>query len=236
MKSPKKSLLRSDSISSMDEFHVSPRSGDTSLLIQLKTLWGFKGFPWILLFTFTYIAAGYMPSVFMPAYGAEWFAGCTDSDEDCDFDYTSYQFYQSLFMSIRGLVSFLFAGFIGRASDAYGRKIFLILNVVFSFLPYIPLLFVYNLWPYFFFYVLMGLNGSNNSATPVMAAYISDSLPPHLRTVGYGAVYCIAGVGLFAGMLHRTMFCISTFGLFFVGVACARILKRVYPCPGCAKE
>ena len=174
----------------------------------------------------------YMPSIFMPAYGSEWFAGCTNKDDDCEFDYTSYQFYNSLFLSVRGLVSLLFAGFIGRLSDSYGRKWFLLLNVFINFLPYAFLAVVYDLWLYYIFYSIVGLNGSNNSATPVMAAYVSDTLPIHLRTVGYGALYCTAGVGLILGLFYVNLLYKSVTNNYFVSIlnVCRDVCARILTC------
>ena len=102
-------------------------------------------------------------------------------------------------MSIRGALSFLFAGFIGRLSDSYGRKYFLLMHIIISMLPIIPLIFWYNIWPYLVLTILFGFNGSNNSATPIMAAYVTDSVNSHQKTVAYGLIYTMAGIGLFFG-------------------------------------
>ena len=51
----------------------------------------------------------------------------------------------------------------------------------------------------FFFYIVGGLNGSNNSATPVAIAYVSDIIPSAQRTVAYGLMYLMGGIGLFIG-------------------------------------
>ena len=100
-----------------------------------------------------YISVGYMPSVFMSAYGAEWFSIHGDNGPGVGYNYTKWTFYSSLFLSLRGVIAFLFAGFIGRLSDKYGRKPFLF-TLITNSLPIIPLIFVYNIWPYFFFILL----------------------------------------------------------------------------------
>lgn len=151
-----------------------------------------------------YSTAGLMPAVFMSAYGAEWFSKqeCdATADDDCKYDYAKWTFYNSLFLSFRGAMSFLFSGFIGSLSDAYGRKPFFYLGLIISALPFIPLCFFYNLWPYFIFNSFCGLNGSGNSFTPVMIAYVSDIIPASHRTVAFGLMYLMGGIGLFTGSL-----------------------------------
>ena len=201
----------------MDEFEVCTSASDRPLLSQIKALKAYKPFIKLCFLVFFYIVIGYMPSVFMNGYGAEWFGGCinrsqtifdginkintaTKSEDDCDFDYASWQLYNNIATSLCGLISFLFCGFIGRISDGYGRKICLIINVFVNEVNFVPLIFIPNLWIYFIVSMLNGLNGSENSLTPIMAAYVSDVLPTELRTIGYGALYCVAGVALIVGL------------------------------------
>ena len=226
----------------MDEFQVNPSSSSRPLLSQLKELKTYKPFVKLCYLLFFYIVISYMPSVFMSAYGAEWFGGCIDrsktildnsinistkSEDECDFDYASWQLYTNLFTSFRGLISFLFCGFIGRISDAYGRKICMFINVFVNQFHFVPIIFIPNLWVYFIVSLLNGVNGSENSLTPIMAAYVSDILPIDLRTIGYGALYCVAGVALIFG-LSFVLYC--TFHKHThtpIYKFCARIFKSI---------
>ena len=42
-------------------------------------------------------------------------------------------------------------------------------------------------------------NIGRDTATPVMNAYYSDILPSHLKTIGYGMSFGVAGLMLFLG-------------------------------------
>ncbi|ETO20392.1 hypothetical protein RFI_16825 [Reticulomyxa filosa] len=86
---------------------------------------------------------------------------------------------------------------------------FLSMHIVTSAIPFVPFLFGKNIWPYFGLSLLMGLNGSNNSSTPIMNAYVADILPAHLRTMGYSLMYLAGGIGLLLGsvpLLSQTFF------------------------------
>jgi len=150
-----------------------------------------------------YLTSRYIPAVFMATYGAEWFAGCTDSssDDNCDPDYTSYQLYNSLFLSIEGLISFLFAGYIGRASDAFGRKYVIFFGVFISMLPFLIMFLFENLWIYFIFVVISGLKGCTDGVTPVMLASISDKVQNNKqKAIAFGFTHAMNGIALFFGI------------------------------------
>ena len=179
-----------------DDIHIRE---ELSSFQQIKMVLRYKQYTAILPMVCMYIAVGYMPTVFMSAYGAEWFSIHNDNGPETAYNYTKWTFYSSLFLSLRGVVAFLFAGFIGRLSDRYGRKKFFYLALITNSLPIIPLIFFKNIWPYFAFYIFGGLNGSNNSATPAAIAYVSDIIPSTQRTVAYGLMYLMGGIGLFIG-------------------------------------
>eukprot|EP01084_Bolivina_argentea_P207425 353901_1 len=195
------SIINTENDGMMVEQNISDAINDESILKQIRGVLKYKAYRPLLFLIFLYIAAGYMPTVFMSAYGAEWFAKQNCSDDDCPFDYATWTFYSSLFLSLRGVIAFLFASYIGRLSDAYGRKRFIYMHIITSVLPTLPLLFWYNMWPYFTLYLFGGLNGSNNSATPIMISYISDIIPSKHRTMAFGLMYIMGGLGLFIGAI-----------------------------------
>ena len=145
-----------------------------------------------------------MRSAVLAGYGAAWFAGCktVKANNHCnkDLDYDSYNFYLQLANSIMGLFSFLSAGVVGYLSDKYGRKPFLYFHNP-TWLPYIPILFLNNMYVFFAVLPLMGLNGSIMTLCPAQNGFIADSLPPHRRLKGFSTVYTIGGTSLFFGVL-----------------------------------
>ena len=142
---------------------------DTSVIPKLKAIINSRGMKSLLTYNFLYIGIGYMGSIFIPPYAARWFAHCDENtnyhshhsgtSEDCKLDYVSYNFYNTLFISIRGLLLFITSGIIGRLSDAYGRRLFLLLNTFLSTLPYLFIGLFGNVWYYFVFNGLIGLSG-----------------------------------------------------------------------------
>jgi len=94
---------------------------------RLREMFDVSRFKYFMPFIFAYIAAGYMPSVFMPSFGAKWFASegekCEEgkgsssttltpqtTEEGCQFDFVAYNYYATLFLSMRGIISFCFTG------------------------------------------------------------------------------------------------------------------------------
>ena len=105
----------------------------------------------------------------MSAYGATWFGSfktildnniniSTKSKDQCNFDYVSSQLCTNVFTSLRGLISFLFCGFIGRISDAYRRKICMFINIFVNQFHFVPIIFIPNLRAYFIVSLLNGVN------------------------------------------------------------------------------
>eukprot|EP01084_Bolivina_argentea_P252870 424596_1 len=188
---------------------VSSTVGTPSFCRQLKLLFTFYpyviGIPYVIF----YFAGSYEQASWFAPYGASWFGGCRtwedqQKNSDClsnddNYDYTTYNFNISIFVSLAGLVSFLFSGYIGRLSDAYGRKWIFILYLVTKLIPNIPLLFTDNIWYNFYLYPITGLNGGMNSATPIMIAYMADIISEEQRTLALGIMYVCGGIGLLIG-------------------------------------
>ena len=84
--------------------------------------------------------------IFITLYGAQWFADCLldngrEVPADCDPDYITFNFYSTMFTSIEGFISFLLSSFIGRLSDSFGRKLFLIVAIFTFMIPRVTMIF-----------------------------------------------------------------------------------------------
>mmetsp|Transcript_22147 Transcript_22147/g.19483 ORF Transcript_22147/g.19483 Transcript_22147/m.19483 type:complete len:128 (-) Transcript_22147:11-394(-) len=80
-----------------------------------------------ILFQMLWIGPWIAGTIVIPLFGAQWFGGCIDQQglkvdiiDGCEPDYVTYNFYFTLFGSIGGVISFLFASFMGRLSDSFG--------------------------------------------------------------------------------------------------------------------
>eukprot|EP01084_Bolivina_argentea_P306392 529454_1 len=184
---------------------------------QIKQLFRIGKYKRLLFLVGLYTLPTSMLQVFLVPYGAAWFGNCDvndASDDDCEFDYEEWVFWDSLSLTVMGLVSFVFSGFLGRASDSFGRKPFLLLTFVVGLLNRGVMVFTDNLWIFFALRALYGINGGRDAQTPVMNAYYSDVLPVYLKTLGFGLSYGVAGIMLFIGagiattisLLYRTDF------------------------------
>ena len=148
-----------------------------------------------------------MLQVFLVPYGAAYFGNCdvnSDESDDCQFDYDEWVFWDSLSLTIMGAISFLFSGFLGRASDSFGRKIFLLLTFIVGLITRGIMIFTDNLIIFLALRGLYGINGGRDAQTPVMNAYYVYVLPPHLKTLGFGLSYGVAGIMLFVGAAIAT--------------------------------
>ena len=196
-----------------------------------------------------------MLQVFLVPYGAAWFGGCdvndTQDNEDCELNYDEWIFYDSLSLTAMGFVSFLFSGFLGRASDSFGRKGFLLLTFAVGLLNRGIMIFLsgdYNLWIFLGLRPLYGINGGRDAQTPVMNAYYADVLPPHLKTLGFGLSYGMSGIMLFVGaalatsisLVYRTDFNWTAIAMvyvlailyciFFVKESLQRVNRKPFSC------
>lgn len=84
----------------------------------------------ILVYGFFYTFAIYEGSAWITPFGSSWFGGCKTRDsqnsgniDNCNNDYNSWNMWSTGSLSIQGLISFLFSGYIGRLSD--GKSIYI---------------------------------------------------------------------------------------------------------------
>eukprot|EP01084_Bolivina_argentea_P306393 529455_1 len=178
---------------------------DMNVRDQMKALFNISAYKRMLLCVGLYMLPSSMVQVFLVPYGAAWFGGCNVNDDpdapndECEFDYDSFVRWDAISLTMMGTVSFIFSGFLGRLSDSVGRKPFFLLTFAVGLLSRGIMIFTPNLYAFFALRALYGINGGRDAQTPVMNAYYADVLPDHLKTIGFGLSYGVAGVMLFVG-------------------------------------
>ncbi|EDW44238.1 GM22303 [Drosophila sechellia] len=88
-----------------------------------------------------------------------------------------------LVMGVKGILSFLSLPLIGALSDIYGRKVLLLITVIFTCLP-IPMMTMDNWW----FFVISSLSGVLGVSFSVVSAYVADVTTKEDRSRSYGLV------------------------------------------------
>ena len=163
--------------------------------------------------------------------GPEFYGHChTDTDpdtgekeRDCKLNYSKYQLYSSIFAGVQGVVAFLCLPQIGRLSDAYGRRPFLVLQVLVMIVVWIPFLFGSRyMWWHFGLHVFKGLATGSTNFSPFMTSYMGDTIEDEAeRTIGFAAIYLTLGLAVLLGNVCALMIAsfLGTFALvlaFFV--------------------
>eukprot|EP01084_Bolivina_argentea_P278535 475888_1 len=203
MDNTKHQALRSHSAIDSD---VDTDNTDSHAIKQYVTLKS-KQFIKIILFQILWVGPWIAGTIAIPPLGAQWFGGCLQHDvpnleviEDCDPDYVTYNLYFTLFGSIGGLVSFLFASFMGRLSDSFGRKLFIIFGIIFWMIPRITLIFYMNFFLYWMLGILSDINGGDQ-ILPSLKASVSDIIDPKDRVNAFGRMHGAMGMGLIIGAM-----------------------------------
>eukprot|EP01084_Bolivina_argentea_P058530 106869_1 len=151
-----------------------------------------------------YASCGIAGGVAIPLLGASWFGDCLESDgktiidnpEICDPDYRTYNVVATISWSLGSLMSFLFAGFCGRLSDSFGRKLLIGLCLLSVIIPRVLIIFYVNFFVYFAVSIFMDVPSA------VYSAAIADMFPDStsLKTVAYAIFTAMSyGFGLFFG-------------------------------------
>src|SRR6267378_2001034 len=104
--------------------------------------------------------------------------------------------YNGLFLTIFGLMQFLFAPVLGALSDRYGRRPVLILSSFGLGADYIIMALAPNLAWLFVGRILSGITSSSFAAA---GAYVADVTPPQRRAAAFGMVGAAWGVGFIMG-------------------------------------
>lgn len=140
-----------------------------------------------------------------------------------------------LVAGVKGILSFLSAPLIGALSDIYGRKVLLLITVIFTCLP-IPLMTVNNWW----FFVITSVSGVFGVSLSVVFAYVADVTTLEERSKSYGIIsatytaslvvapalgsYIMKNYGIQTGVLIATI--VSTVDVIFVLLAVPESLPR----------
>eukprot|EP01083_Nonionella_stella_P306106 1070692_1 len=199
-----KNGYRQTPFQSKSSIETDSNSDDNNLIKSYVTL-NSKEFIKFNIFQFLWIGPWICGTIVLPLFGAQWFGDCLIQDglsveviEGCEPDYVQYNFYLTLFNSIGGAVSFLLAGFIGRLSDSFGRKPFLILAIICWMIPRVTILFYINFFLYWSLALLPDINGGDQ-ILPALKASISDIVSPKDRINAFGRIHGAMGAGLIVG-------------------------------------
>eukprot|EP01084_Bolivina_argentea_P185593 320038_1 len=125
-----------------------------------------------------------MPLIILPAFGAAWFGNCDNSNDNCTYDYETYNLYRSIFASIRATVSLICGAFVSSLSDIYGRKPLLFIRLLIPCINALLIVLYPNLWIYWSLTVFNGfISPGIYGGGPIARAYISDIIhKPDLKT------------------------------------------------------
>eukprot|EP01084_Bolivina_argentea_P021566 40075_1 len=131
----------------------------------------------------------------IPIIGRQYFDESDNNmDNNCDIkSYSRFAFWLSIFQCLSGFVAFISQGYIGRLSDAFGRKRFLYFVWICTISQYIPLCFTTNIWWYLALSPLAGFSGMVNGLPTILQSAISDITTPQFRTTVFGMVFGICG-------------------------------------------
>eukprot|EP01084_Bolivina_argentea_P143518 251983_1 len=154
-----------------------------------------------ILITFTASAS---VTIVMPSIAANYFGGCLDTkgnsiDDDCEADFVKFNLWSNIFDSIGGLLQFLFLGLIGRLTDSYGRKPFMIINIILFMIPRLFMTFYVDVLIYYILYLPVAVVSSYTTLPPFVSGFVADILSEKQRTSAYGLAYAAQGVSTLFG-------------------------------------
>lgn len=172
---------------------------------QFKKLWSNKSYRYIAIFQTFYLMQMLTPTPFIVLYGAQYFADCLTKNgreaiPNCQPDYSTYNFYMTMFVSIEASLSFLTSGFMGKLSDSFGRKPFLIITVLAYMIPRTMMIFYVNFWVY---WVLSLGQALYSGFIPIVSkGYIADIFPDkNMRMIAYAGIHSSTAIGAVLGIL-----------------------------------
>ncbi|XP_017059829.1 hippocampus abundant transcript-like protein 1 [Drosophila ficusphila] len=135
-----------------------------------------------------------------------------------------------LVMGVKGILSFLSAPLIGALSDIYGRKLLLLITVIFTCLP-IPMMTIDNWW----FFVISSISGVLGVTFSVVFAYVADVTTKEERSRSYGMVSATFAASLVIapalGNLIMDLYGINTVVLIATLVSSANVIFVLFAVP-----
>eukprot|EP01084_Bolivina_argentea_P040357 74583_1 len=192
---------------------------------------------WIFLFYGLLLAMfSMMIGIVTPVIGGKFFESSKHSDGNAQFS-----FWNGISQSVGGILAFLFEGYIGRLSDAYGRKKIMICVWILYILPNLSLLITsYNVWIWLCLSPLSSLSGALGGMPTVLQAAIADitANKNHLTMV-YAICFGVAGLFLIIGAVIcplivdlygiNVLFYIFLIGMIFALLWLIFIIKETLP-------
>ena len=181
-----------------------------------------------------------LTSIVTPVIGCKFFEEHHDGNGSIDGN-SKYSFWNGISGSIGGLLGFLFEGYVGRLSDAFGRKKLMIFIWILFVLPNLLLLITsFNIWVYLAVSPISCLSGAVGGMPTILQAAISDIIkyPQHLTiiyAVGFGfaglfiiiaAVLCNIIVNLYG---IKAVFYINLLGMIFALLWLIFMVKETLP-------
>lgn len=153
----------------------------------------------------------------LPQLQLTWFPHCSSNvtaDDDkhmssdqvvCVPDYENAQFWSGLLQSAQNLLGFFMAPQIGRLTDLHGRKPFLLVTTLMTFLPLLSLRLTNAASPtaYYSVTIISGLFGvSRFGGAAISNAYISDCTTKKERTVALSLVGATFGLSMLGAPIY----------------------------------
>eukprot|EP01084_Bolivina_argentea_P052762 96892_1 len=147
-----------------------------------------------------FMACNVLVATIMPSFGAIYFTKCDiNTNANCELNYNEYNFYNSIFLSIVGVVAFLFTGYVASISDCIGRKVLIFIPILLCFIPRVVMIFNPNIFLYLGMSIAFGFNGGKDAIPPSFQAYVSDIVPQNIKTLGFGILFASHGIGCLFG-------------------------------------
>jgi len=186
--------------------HGHPEDGEDEVLTlcaTIRSLFAERRFVMWLIFKVVFFTQVFAAGLFIPMYAAEYFGGCLKQNNintihGCVPDYTTYDYWGTMFLSIGGLITFFTSSYIGHLSDRFGRKLFFFVAIITWMIPRCVMIFWVDFYVYFGLSLLTSINGDNFFIAS--KGYIADIFPnKEKRGIAFGFGQSAVGIGCILG-------------------------------------